>query len=379
VDLAFDSTGRITSVPVEVGDHVRVGQKVTAIGTDVLLADLRAAEVELEEVKREQTTLVESAYRRLLSDDLAAVPESSYGINAPVLTGLYRGSEGSYRVRIVDKENSNDFEMRVFGLEEFGPVVLEEEQPTPLGTYGLYVNFPDAVSEYDDTIWNIAIPNTKGVSYRENRRAYDEALSTREKTIANATAAVQSIKVEIGERTIRAPFSGVVTAVEAKVGAIASPGEVAVSLQSDDTLQIESFVPEVNIAQISVGDKARVTLDAYGEDASFEAAVVSIDPAETIRDGVSTYRAVLQFSARDERIKSGMTANVTITTDEREAIVSIPRGAVLERDGVKYVQVRTGEATEEREVTTGKISSLGNIEIVSGLSEGDIIVLPIPQ
>jgi len=380
VDLAFDTTGRITSVPVEVGDRVYAGQTLATIGTDVLLADLRAAKVELEEIKREQATVVESAYQTLLSDDLTAVPDSSYGVSAPVLTGLYQGGEGSYRIRFLEEHtNTGDFELRVFGLESLGPIEVEENQPTTLGTHGLYIDFPDALSTYEDTMWHIAIPNTKGSSYVSNRRAYDEAISAREKAIANAETKIASIQTEIAERTLRAPFTGVVTVVEAERGAIASPGELAISLQSDDTLQIESFVPEVNISQIAVGDTASVTLDAYGEGVLFEAKVVSIDPAETVRDGVSTYRAVLEFGADDMRIKSGMTANVTITTDKRDGVVSIPRGVVEERDGKQYVRIKLGDVTEEREVITGALSSRGTIEIVSGLSEGDVVVISASQ
>jgi len=375
VDLAFDTTGRITSVSVMVGDRVAAREIVATIGTDVLLADLRAAEVELEEIDSEQETLVESAYRTLLSDDLTATPDSSYGVDVPILTGLYRGTEGSYRIRIVTKENSDDFELRTFGLENFGPVVVEKDQPTPLGTRGLFIDFPDALLSYEDTIWHVLIPNTKGASYLQNRRAHEEALSARNKAVANAEARVKGIKTEIAERTLRAPFAGVVTVVAAERGAIASPGEIAVSLQSDDTLQIESFVPEVNIALIEVGDVAAVTLDAYGGDVVFSARVVSIDPAETVRDGVSTYRAILQFEVRDERVRSGMTANVRITTDKREGVISIPRGVVVERDGKKYVRVKVDDSVEDREVTTGAVSSLGNIEILTGLEEGDVVVL----
>jgi len=70
-----------------------------------------------------------------------------------------------------------------------------------------------------------------------------------------------------------------------------------------------------------------------------------------------------------------MTANVRIMTDEREGIISIPQGLVLERDGKKFVVVKAGEGVEEREITVGAVSSLGNIEIVNGLSEGDQVVL----
>ena len=146
---------------------------------------------------------------------------------------------------------------------------------------------------------------------------------------------------------------------------------------STGAFQIESYVPEINIALIAVRDKASVTLDAYGEKI-FPASVVSIDPAETVRDGVSTYRAMLQFDAQNPLIKSGMTANVSITTDTKESALAVPQGLVVYRDGKMFVRVLVDKSTVEREVTLGGVSSLGEVEILSGLKEGDTIITTLP-
>lgn len=197
--------------------------------------------------------------------------------------------------------------------------------------------------------------------------------------VSAAKADLESARAQLGKTLLRAPFSGIVTRMDLKKGAIASSNSSDVSMISSGTFQIESFVPEVNIALLEVGDSAVVTLDAYGRDALFAAHVISIDPAETERDGVSTYRAILEFENNDGRIKSGMTANVRISTDKRDNVIAIPRGAVLERGGKKYVTVKEERGAGEREVTTGPTDSLGNIEITSGLSEGDVVVLSTSQ
>ena len=146
---------------------------------------------------------------------------------------------------------------------------------------------------------------------------------------------------------------------------------------STGAFQIESYVPEINIALVAVGDKASVTLDAYG-DKKFSASVVSVDPAETVRDGVSTYRAMLQFDAQDPLIKSGMTANVAIVTDVKERVLSVPQGLVVYRDGKTFVRVLVGKSIVEREVALGGVSSLGEAEVLSGLNQGDTIITTLP-
>lgn len=413
VDMTFDETGKVSSVFVKVGDTVQVGQPLVALDIGTLMSDLESAranyalkraqtnnsENNVEKVEREQDTLVASAYRKLLSDDLAVVPNNSnYGVESPTVSGIYNGQEGEYKIiirRNIQRATHN-IELRTYGLEQTGPAEVLENEPTSIGTHGLYLNFPDNIESYADTIWYITIPNTKSTSYLANYNAYQEALRTRDRAIADAReslnqnqdnfsvsqaelrvaeADMRRIEIEIAKRTIRAPFTGIVTSLDAKVGSIISPSDVAVSMISPGVLEIESFIPEINIPYVELGDPAIVTLDAYGEEVHFPATVISIDPAETVRDSVSTYRIKLQFNEQDTRVRSGMTANIVITTEEKSNVITVPQGIVFNNNGKKFVRVKTGETVTDREVTVGSISSLGQIQILSGLSDGDIVVL----
>ncbi len=219
------------------------------------------------------------------------------------------------------------------------------------------------------------------VTTAENQLALKKAptssveVSVYQAEVAQANASLQTIEAALLKKELRSPIDGVVTVVNAKVGAIASPNETVVSLMSANTLQIESYVPEKSIQFIKVGNQATVTLDAYGTDVLFPTTVVSLDPADTVRDGVSTYRIVLQFVNTDGRIKPGMTANVLIATEKKSNVISVPQGIVQGTDGNKTVPVKEGEATVNRPVQTGNVSLLGQMEITSGLKDGDVVVL----
>lgn len=410
VDLAFAESGRVERLAVKVGDMVVRGQALVGLSTGTLQADLLSAQadldlkraeanntgVNLERIREEQDTLVQSAKQKLLSSGLLAVP-SSYAVTAtpPVITGLYTGTEGTYKLIFSPTEQYSlgDLELRTFDLEKTQPVDVLDSEPTALGTKGLFVQLADDFGEYEDTIWYVTIPNTSSSVYQANYSAYSEAVRARDRAIsaaeaeirkqsattiaeagiARAEAAVARIKAQINERTIFAPFSGTVTNVDAKLGGVIGANTTAVSLISDATLEVESFVPEINIPLISVEDPALVTLDAYG-DAPFEAQVIFIDPAETVRDGVSTYRIKLEL-ADDERIRAGMTANVTITTEKKSDVLTVPQGVVISRDGKKFVRVQTGGELVDREVTLGGVSSVGKVEILSGLNAGELVLL----
>jgi multidrug efflux pump subunit AcrA (membrane-fusion protein) len=70
-----------------------------------------------------------------------------------------------------------------------------------------------------------------------------------------------------------------------------------------------------------------------------------------------------------------MTANVVITTAEKKNVIAVPQGLIIEKGDKKYVKIQQNEQVIEREITIGLISSLGNAEVLTGLAEGDVLVL----
>ncbi|NQV92887.1 efflux RND transporter periplasmic adaptor subunit [Candidatus Kaiserbacteria bacterium] len=207
----------------------------------------------------------------------------------------------------------------------------------------------------------------------------EETIKEQEAKIKSAQAEVVSAQARYQKTLVAAPFSGIVSKMDAKVGSSAASNTSLISMMSVDIFQIESFVPEINAFLIEVGDTAEITLDAYGPLVTFKASVISTDPAETIRDGVSTYRATLRFMENDNRIKSGMTANIILTTEEKHDVIAIPQGVVFNKDGKSFVYVREGGIPTQRFITTGSISSVGDIEILSGLKDGDVVLLTSPN
>jgi HlyD family secretion protein len=408
-DLAFASSGRIGRIYVKNNQVVKEGQILAQLEIGDLLADLRIKELNaktsdvgledakqnLEKVTEEENEKVESTYRKLLSDNLVLSAEyRDVTMSTPLVTGAYRGEEGQYKI-IIDQESvsSPDYLIRTFGLEKTERVI-NKIAPTALGTKGLYIDFPDELVSYVNTIWYLDIPNKSSSSYLANLSAHNEAVKARGLAIKNAEfdyqklltqeensiesvtrAEIDKIRAEIRKSTIYAPFDGVVTNVDKEVGETVGANESIVSVIGEGVFEIESFVPEVKIALIKTGDAAQVTLDAYGESVLFQARVISIDLAETERDGVSTYKVKLLFDDEDQRIKAGMTANVSIILFEKPNTIVLPLGTIFEENGKKYVKVRQDKNIINREVVIGESSALGQVEILSGLSPGELVLL----
>lgn len=193
--------------------------------------------------------------------------------------------------------------------------------------------------------------------------------------VAAAQAEVDNARANLTKTRVVAPFSGVVTRMDAKVGEIVSPSTSEIALQSDGIFEIETFVPEVTIARIAPQNPATTTLDAYGSSVTFPSVVISVDPAETVKDGVPTYKTKLAFLAADPRIRSGMTANVVMETGILHNAIVIPSGAITTKNGTPHVSLLEHGSVVARPVTTGPSPALGQAQVLSGLSAGDIILL----
>lgn len=202
-----------------------------------------------------------------------------------------------------------------------------------------------------------------------------EQILAQEAQLQKVAANRDYYRAQLGKTILRAPISGVVTKQEAKLGEIVSANTVITSIISAGNYEIEANLPEADIAKVQVGNKALVTLDAYGSEIVFEVIVVSIDPAETLIDGIATYKIKFQFVGTDERVRSGMTASITISGEQRLNVIAVPQRAVVIKNGNKTVEVKRGEENESVTVKTGLRGSNGLVEIIEGLSEGETVVI----
>lgn len=416
-DLGFDANGTVRDVLVGTGDTVTKGELLATLSLGTLAAELQSAKAAVA-VKRAQTsntainidalrekhdTLVENARIKLYSEGLIAEPKSStYTETPPSISGRYVGPSGTYKVTIRRAAQSDRSDLYVFDMEDIEPVEISKTGATPLGTKGLYVTFAGQASAYEDTTWFVTIPNTKSASYAENYSAYQDALRERDRALeeaqaelrsasagtsvasaelAQAEAEVARIQALIEERRLRAPFAGTITAVDIDPGESVTAGTPAISLISNDGFGVEVDLPEIDSIKVRTGNAVAVVLDAFG-DTTLAATVASVNRTETVVDGVSVYEARIAFTDADDRITSGMTADVTITTDKKEGVLAVPARAITYRpDGTTYALVRQAGSTKATatDIATGLRGSDGFVEVTAGLAEGDIVVIPVAR
>lgn len=207
--------------------------------------------------------------------------------------------------------------------------------------------------------------------------AAPEEIRGQEAALAKAQAAVEAASAAIAKTVIRAPFAGVITRQDAEVGEVVAANTPVVSLIAENAFEIEANVPEADTAKLITGMPAKVSLDAYGSTAAFEAVVDAIEPAATVIEGVPTYKTTFRFTGAPEGLRPGMTADITITVARREGVLAVPQRMIIRRGKEAFVLVeREGASLEERKIETGLSGSDGTAEITAGLNEGERIANP---
>lgn len=199
------------------------------------------------------------------------------------------------------------------------------------------------------------------------------AIAAQQAQVAAAQANVQSIQVSIANDSLVSPINGVVTVQNAKVGQVATPGQVITSIISANNFEVDAYVPETDIGKIAIGNTVSMTFDAFqGE--TFAGKVFYIDPAETILSGVVDYLVKVSFNTPDTRIKSGLTANLDINTQTDQNALILPQYAVIQNASGTYVDIVQNGKETPVPVTLGISDQNGNVEIASGVTVGEQVV-----
>ncbi len=413
VTLAFEISGRLSRLYVKVGEAVYYGEILARLDNAELLAELNKAESDLatQNAKLDEAkTTLGNVYTGLLNDLNSAYLKADDAVHVKTASLFTSSGQSVYQLsfdtcdyeakvnaggeRAVAEEDLKKWKSELAALN---PDLTETEGSEWLRTgrthlnlvMGLLENLNKALNA--DCILNQSSLDTSRANLSTARSNVNDALvslSNKEQAVLSQKAVVVSaeaalksyeatsekIRAQIAQAVLTSPIKGVVSAVNPKVGEIVASGEAVISVISVGNLEIEANIPEVDVAKIKVGDGAKVTLDAYGSGVVFQATVSQIDPAEKIIEGVPTYRTKLQFAEKDERTKSGMTANIDILAAKKENALYIPARAVASEGEKTYVRVLYGKTPEEVDVQTGLHGSDGNVEIISGLKDGDKVV-----
>lgn len=299
-------------------------------------------------------------------------------------------SRGQLLVEIDNSESRTQMQKAQGGLKEAEAALMEIDKSVEAANAGV------RTAEANKQLAEVTFGRFKELFERKSASAqeFDEAqskLKTSSSELERAKANVQTIlskkkqinarieqskaeiagtKVYEGYSKIFSPVSGVLVKKFTETGAIASPGVPLLSIEDNSLYQLEAGVEESRLNLIKPGNRVQVKIDALGGN-EFFGTVTEILPSADAASRTSTVKIALPANPQ---LKSGLYGLARFPTSQKEAL-TVPQTAIVQRGQLTGVfAVSTDGAARFRIVTTGKTSE-GEVEILSGISEGDEIAV----
>jgi len=420
IDLSFELTGKVSKINVDTGDIVSEGDILIELDNsevsgelNEVLANLETEKAKLFEVsgdsvdqnKLQNTSeilistlkkayitsddIVKNTVDTFFDDPSAKNPEF---ISALSNFFLRKEIEGE---RVLVGNLLKEWESRISGLT-VNTLSNEDVSYVISGLNKIETFLSKITSNVDDFKSNTDVSQTQidsyisGISTSRNTiasltvevknisddlREVQADLPVLQSSINNAQASVQKISSRKNKYILRAPFGGIITEQDIEIGKVFSADKIVLSMISDAPYEVEGFIPELNISRIDVGDAAYLTFDAFGNDIVIDAEVTHVDPRETIKDGITTYRALFLLKDTNSELRSGMTTDIKIEKDFIPNVIVLPRYLISSDEEGDYVQVLEGKDKNKTYIKTGRIDGKGGVVVTEGLRVGDEVII----
>ncbi len=217
-----------------------------------------------------------------------------------------------------------------------------------------------------------AAPTTDsdGSTGPSDANANANAVSTAQRNLASAQAALEQATAKAAERTVKAPSSGSIVELNAKVGATVtggmimgesdtSGGKQCMQIADLSKMKVTVQVGEKDIAKIAVGQSANVTYPAFPDIVSqgTVTAIASVANSDSGSGsgGSVTFNVDILIEAPDSRLKPGMTAEVSVVTEKLDDVVMVPTMALMTEDGEHYY-VNLATDSEDKKTRRVKVT-----------------------
>jgi HlyD family secretion protein len=204
-------------------------------------------------------------------------------------------------------------------------------------------------------------------------------LAQAEANVAQAEASLSKAKLNRANAELIAPFDGTIAVVNIKVGdTVGGNAQTsAIELIDDSAFHVDVNISEADLGKLKLGQEAQIELDALPGQV-LAGSLDYIAPTGTTEQNVTTYLARIALKQTNQTLRAGLSAAVSIITDKRSNVLLVPSGAVRETDSGPQVQVKRGNDTTLVPIKIGLVGD-AQTEVMSGLQEGDLIVLPAPR
>ncbi len=332
VDLFPKVSGYLEGIYVDIGDSVRQGQVVAQIDRTDFLQKVKEAEAKVAYAKAQLSELTAGSRPEELRQAEEAVRQAQSRFD---LARLQRERvEALYRRQVISKKEMDSAETEYTVAEA---QLLASQQHLKL--------------------------------LREGAR--QEVKDASQAKLKEMEALLDQEKIRLRNTSILAPFAGEIARKYVETGALVSPSTPLVHLIHSETVKVIVNVSERDIPLLRVGTKATIQTEAHGEK-RFEGTVVRMNTALDLT--TRTLQAEIYIPNPNRFLKPGMFATIRMPLVKRSKALVIPKNAVVEEGGSKFVFVVRESAASRTSIVTG-LEEDPFVEVLEGVSEGDLIVV----
>lgn len=257
---------------------------------------------------------------------------------------------------------------------------------------GDYVRRGQTIATIDQATLNKQLEQSLN-NYENQRVAHEYMLDTHEdrvitdeeevdryqeqNTLENAVIAVELNSIAIRNSVLSAPFAGVLTVVPQVVPGVQLAATDYFEVVDPNSLILRASIDETDLESVKVGQHALISLDAYDDEPmQSNVSYISFVSRETVTGTVFNIEFPLPVNSL-EKYRIGMNADAQIELDRRSNALVVPVEAVRLESGKYLVDLKSDnkDGFEEREITIG-LETEDEMEVLSGLNEGDQVLLP---
>ncbi|VBB08270.1 rnd efflux pump membrane fusion protein [Lucifera butyrica] len=188
---------------------------------------------------------------------------------------------------------------------------------------------------------------------------------------AKAQYSVNAMQTQRDDLILRAPCSGVIGYRQVEVGSMVTAGQKLLSIVDNSEIYVDCQVAPEDLPALKAGMNVEVQLDALGK--TLPGKVIYISPASDSQTQTFSLRIALDNPGPE--VKGGIFAQANIASVLRKNTLAVPKEAVLEKSGETYVYVIDSQNKVEKRVVQVGVSGDQNVEILSGLTEGEQIAV----
>ncbi len=218
----------------------------------------------------------------------------------------------------------------------------------------------------------LSLANAKNSYTTSVQPATDATIASDQAQVATAQQAVTTAQQTLDGATIVAPTDGTIVAVNLQQG-VAAPSGDAIQVQSS-AMSVTAAFAETDMPALKVGQAASVSVTAIGQTVTGKVIEITPVAASSGTSSVVTYSVTVALNNTPTQLRSGMSANVSVTTASATGVIAVPAIALVGSAGNYSVRVLDGSGQVSVVPVTVGLTTSSVAEIRSGLSEGETIV-----